>query len=57
MSEAVGDRGLTWDQLRMVDPARQIVAKRMSSEMDGANKRGDVISRESLRRRLSAMIK
>ncbi len=56
MSEAVGDRGLTWDQLRMVREDRQWMAKRMSGEMDGAHKRGDVINRESLRRRLQAMI-
>ena len=57
MSELVGDRGLTWDQLRMVVEDRQWIAKRMSGEMDRANKRGDLPARESLRRRLSAMIR
>ena len=55
MSE-VGDRGLTWDQLKTVAVNRQAAAKRMSGEMDGAHKRGDLINRESLRRRLSAML-
>ncbi len=40
----------------MVAEDRQLLAKRLSGEMDGAHKRGDVINRESLRRRLSAMI-
>jgi len=52
----VGDRGLTWDQLRKVAIVRQAVAKRMSGEMDRANTAGDVIVRESLRRRLQAML-
>ncbi len=55
MSE-VGDRGLTWDQLKTVAEFRQAAAKRMSGEMDRAHNRGDRIKRESLRRRLSAMI-
>ena len=58
MSEpVVGDRGLTWDQLRLVAMDRQWMAKRMSGEMDGHHKRGNILERESLRRRLTAMIK
>ena len=55
-AKQVGDRGLTWDQLRKVAIVRQVVAKRMSGEMDRANTAGDVITRESLRRRLQAML-
>ncbi len=55
-AKQVGDRGLTWDQLKTVAIARQPVAKMLSGHMDSANTRGDVITRESLRRRLQAMI-
>ena len=53
----VGDRGLTWDQLRMVADDRQWMAKRMSGEMDRHHKKGNILERESLRRRLTAMIR
>ena len=57
MSEpVVGDRGLTWNQLREVPESRQVIAKRLSSEMDAAHQRDDYYNRERLRRRLTSML-
>lgn len=57
MSEPlIGDLGMTWDQLRTVIEDRQWIAKRLSGEMAGHHKRGNILEREQLRRRLTSML-
>jgi hypothetical protein len=52
----IGDLGMTWDQLRTVIEDRQWIAKRLSGEMAGHHKRGNILEREQLRRRLTSML-
>lgn len=57
MSEPlIGDRGMTWDQLKTVQVDRQWIAKRLSGQMDGHHQRGNILEREQLRRRLTSML-
>ena len=57
MSEPlIGDRGMSWDQLKTVQEDRQWIAKRLSGQMDAHHKSGNILEREQLRRRLTSML-
>lgn len=57
MSDSVADTGLSWDQLRELSPREQPKAAELSKRMYAANKKGDEIYVESLRRRLDGMLR
>lgn len=57
MPSSVRDSGLSWDQLRTLEPSEQPKAAELSKEMYAADKADNFLVRESLRRRLVSMLR
>lgn len=54
---AVADTGLSWDQVRALPEDLQSKATQLSREMYAHNKSDNYLQRESIRRRLTDMLR
>jgi hypothetical protein len=57
MRPSVADTGLTWDQVRLLPADQQSKATQLSREMYAHNKTDNYLQRESVRRRLTDMLR
>lgn len=56
-ASVVGDKGLTWDQLRTLPARDQPKAAALSKEMYAFHNDNNILQRESCRRRLVSMVR